>query len=787
MNEIPPEALPPQALPQPEAPLPVTKAPPKKLKLPDEEIQRLLLEIVEHFDDEDRDVRERQIRKCKRLKLFWDSIFQAWYSEVAHDWRIWDPAGEDGSNSDQSYYDKPVNTFRAYIETIIAALSVTTPSAKCFPADAESSLDTVTAKAGDKISKLIDNHNNAPLLWLKALYIYYTEGTVFGYSYPREDEKYGTYETDKYETQVNKEDVVVCATCKKEVEVDEITNTFQPENQGQEICQGCGNPLQMEPGTKVVTTEKLVGKDLNSKTRCIIEVFGGLRVKIANYATKAEQTPYLIYSYEVHSAQAMEEYDHLLGNAKLKEKLKNQGTGPADPYAQWGRMSTLYMGEYPTYVVTMRKAWLRPSAYNVLGDVKDIQKLRKLYPRGVKVCLVNDEFGSAESEALDDYWSISVNPHEDYLNHDPAGIPLVTTQEITNDIISLVLQTIEHGIGQTFADPGVLNFKAYKETETTPGGVYEATPKSGKGVGDGFFQLKTATLSAEVMPFFEMVQGLAQLVSGALPSLFGGQLDGSNTASEYSMSQAQARQRIQNVYKLFTSWWKEVKGKAIPIYINNMKTDEQDVEKLPDGTFVNLMIRLSELHGRIGKIELEAADNLPMTWTQTRDTVMKMIEAQNPTFLEMIADPANIPVLRDTIGLNDFHIPGEDDRLLQMDEIRDLLASEPIPSEDPNNPEAPLFMPSVEIDVTFNKHNIHFEVVRQWATGEAGKLAKIENEAGYQNVLLHGQMHFFEMNKQMVLAQAQQAAPGAGAGADNPEKPKGSKEVKGEADVPVKQ
>lgn len=777
----------------PEVPaLPVTPVPPKKPKLPNEDIQRLLLEIVEHFDDEDRDVRERQIRKCKRLKLFWDSIFQAWYSEVAHDWRIWEPSsntGEDG-NSDQAYYDKPVNTFRAYIETIIAALSVTTPSAKCYPADAESSLDTVTAKAGDKISKLIDNHNNAPLVWLRALYTYYTEGTVFGYTYPRDDEKYGTYETDRYETQIDKEDIVVCSTCKQEVEIDEITNTFAPENQA-ELCQGCGNPLQMEPGSKTITTEKLVGKDLNPKTRCIIEAFGGLRVKIANYATKAEQTPYLIYSYEVHSAQAMEEYDHLLGNKKLLDKLKNQGTGPADPYEQWGRMSTLYMGEYPNYVVTMRKAWLRPSAYNILGDVKDIKELRKLYPRGVKVCLVNDEFGSAESEALDDYWSISVNPHEDFLVHDPAGIPLVTTQEITNDIISLVLQTIEHGIGQTFADPGVLNFKGYRETETTPGGVYEATPKSGKSVGDGFYQMKTATLSAEVMPFFEMIQGLAQLVSGALPSLFGGQLDGSNTASEYSMSQAQARQRIQNVYKLFTSWWKDVKGKAIPIYINNMKTDEQDVDKLPDGTFINLMIRLSELHGRIGKIELEAADNLPMTWTQTRDTVMKMIEAQNPMFLEMISDPANIPVLRDTIGLTEFHIPGEDDRMKQMDEIRDLLASEPIQNPmlgemDPNNPEAEMdpaasapFMPSVEIDVTFDKHNIQFEVVRQWATSEAGRLAKIENEAGYQNVLLHGQMHFFEMNKQMMLSQSMDAGPEK----SNPAKPKGSKEVKGEADV----
>lgn len=578
-------------------------------------------------------------------------------------------------------------------------------------------------------------------------------------------------------------------------------NAALPEQQP-DLCPKCGQQTVMQPGVKTFIVTKLVGKEKKPKTRVCIEVYGGLYVKIANYAKKAQDTPYLIYSYETHYANAMEEYEHLVGNKDLMKQLKNHGTGPRDTYSQWGRLSTLYMGEYPNYVVTMRKAWLRPCAFNVLGDKDKIDKLKKLFPRGCKVCLVNDEFGSVEDQELDDYWSISVNPEEDYLCHDPAGIPLVAIQEITNDTISLILQTIEQGIGQTFADPGVLNFKAYRDTETLPGGVYEATPKSGKSVSDGFFQLKTATLSAEVMPFFEMVQSLGQLVSGALPSLFGGQLEGSNTASEYSMSQAQARQRIQNIFKLFTHWWKELQGKAIPIFINSMKVDEIDVQKQPDGSFLNLFIRMSEIHGKIGKVELEAGDNLPLTWTQTKDTIMKMIEAQNPVFLEMISAPENIPVLRDAIGLQDFYIPGEDDRSKQNEEIQQLLASEPImdpgmgmgpapPGSEPgmegtDQPQQPgmgTFLPSVEIDVTYDNHAVQFEVVRQWVTSEAGRTAKIENEAGYQNVLLHGQMHFFEMNKQLMVEQASAAQAQGGGGVDNPKKPAGGSKIGGEEDV----
>lgn len=754
-----------------------------KNTLPPEEIQRLLLEIVEHFDREDRDVRERQIRKCKRLKLFWDNIFQAWYSEVAHDWRVWDKSSNEDT-TDQGYYDKPINIFRSYIETIIAALSVTTPAAKCFPYDADSSLDVTTAKAGDKISRLVNNHNAAPLLWLRALVTFYTEGTVFGYTYPKYDEKYGTYTKNTYEESQEVKKTNICPMCgseemAEEAEEDqEITNEFQPEQQEQQadLCPACGNQVTMQPGMKTFVVTKIVGQDQSPKARVCMEVYGSLYVKIANYAKAASDTPYLIHSYETHYANAMEEYEHLMGNDDLLKGLKNQSSGPRDTYAQWGRMNTIYMGEYPTYVVTMRQAWLRPAAFNVLGNrAEEIKKLKKLYPRGVKVCLVNDEFGSAEEQALDDYWSISVNPAEDYLVHDPAGIPLINPQDITNDLIALVLQTIEHGIGQTFADPGVLNFNAYRATETLPGGVYEATPKSGKSVSDGFFQMKTSTLSGEVMPFFEVVQSLAQMVSGALPSLFGGQLEGSKTASEYSMSQASARQRIQNIHKIFTHWWKDIQGKAIPIFINNMKEDENNVTEMPDGSFINTFIRMSELSGKIGKVELESSESLPLTWTQVKDTVMKLIEVQNPLFLEILTSPENIPMIKDAIGLSDLYIPGEDDRLKQNDEIRQLLASEPI-----GDPMTGQFMPAVEIDVTYDKHPIHFEVVRQWVTSEAGRLAKIENEAGYQNVLLHGQMHYFEMNKQAVLAQTAATGP---AGQDNPEKPEGSQEVEGNGNV----
>lgn len=775
-----------------------------------EDIQRLLKEVVDHFDKEDRSVRDRQIRTWRRLKMMWEGFQRAWYSETAHDWRIWDLDQNLGEDTEQSYYDKPINVFRAYLESIIAALSVSVPPVKCYPDDADSSLDLATAKAGDKIAQLVYRHNNVSLLWLHALFIYCTEGMVACYNYPKEDEAYGTYEREDYEDSTETQQTTSCPNCQmpldqqtinpemqtqgqppnpqmggmgqpQQPDVDSITDPikdeFMPEDvdvqnaaidmsEQHEICPNCMQVIIPFIQQEHFIVPKLVGVTTVPKTRMCLEAYGGLFVKVANYAKKQADTPYLIYSYETHYSLAIERYADLHGKVGKKgdkltpDKLK-ASTGPRDPYEEWGRLNPQYQGEYPLNIVTVRNAWLRPASFNILAE-EDVKKLKKLYPNGAKVVLVNECFAEACNESLDDCWTITHNPLSDYLHFDPLGLLLVSIQEITNDIISLTLQTMEHGIGQTFADPGVLDFNAYRQLEATPGGVYEATPKTGKTIGDGFYEMKTASLSPEVMPFANQIQSMAQLTSGALPSLFGGQLEGAggDTASGYSMSRAQALQRLQNTYKMFTSWWKEIFGKTIPMFIKEIKDDERDVHRTKDGNFINVFIRKADLEGKIGKVELEANENLPMTWSQTKDTIMQLMQINNPEILGILGNPENLPIIREAIGLTDFYVPDEDDRNEQYDEIKLLLDSQPMQQPDPMNPMGPpIETPSIPIDPDYNNNPVHFEIVRKWAASEAGRLAKTENPEGHMNVLLHGKLHLQQIQQQQMMQQQQQQGP----------------------------
>lgn len=753
------------------------------------EVQVLLKTVADYFDQEDRAARERQLRTWRKLKLVWEGFANTWYSEVAHDWRIWDEVNSSDSDNNQSYYDKPINVFRAYLESIIAALSITVPGIECFPDDADNPLDLSTAKAGNKIAELIYRHNDVSLLWLHALFIFCTEGMTAAYAYPKEDEKYGTY--DEYKHEETTEEKYVCPFCQNELEDDlftsQLADQFMPDdddvmvqdiihNEDGIVCPQCAELIDPNIQKSPLIVTRLVGVTKKAKSRICVEIYGGLYVKVPNYAMKQADIPYLIFSYETHYTNVVDRYKHLRENFKKDGKIGPSGGGMYDPYEQWARLNPQYHGEYPLDTVTVRNCWLRPSAFNVLNSQEDVDKLKELFPNGAKVVLVNDQFADACNENLDDCWTLSNNPLSDYIHHDPLGLLLTNVQDITNDLISLILQTIEHGIGQTFADPAVLNFDQYRQTEAIPGGIYPAVPKSGKSVSDGFFEVRTATLGQEVLPFLNKIQELGQIVSGALPSLFGGQVEGSKTASEYSMSRAQALQRLQNNWKIFTIWWKTIFGKVIPMYINEVKVDEHSVEKDAQGGFINTFIRKAELEGKIGRVELEANENLPITWSQQKDVIMKLFESPNQTIQAALTSPENLPLINRAIGLDQFVIPGEDDRQKQYEEIKQLIISDPIPNEinveaitaaaEAGLPPPPDELPSVEIDPDVDNHEIEAAICRQYLVSAAGRLLKIENPLGYKNVLLHMKQHVDEVNKQLMMAPPP-------VGNESQEKPKG--------------
>jgi hypothetical protein len=226
---------------------------------------------------------------------------------------------------------------------------------------------------------------------------------------------------------------------------------------------------------------------------------------------------------------------------------------------------------------------------------------------------------------------------------------------------------------------------------------------------------------------------------------------------------------------MFTIWWKEIFGKVIPAYMECLKEDEKFVTKGEQGDFLNVYIKKAETQGKIGNVELEANENLPITYSQIKDIVMKMFELNNPEIMEALASPENLPILKKVLGLDAFVIPGEADRQKQYEEIKELLASEPLMvPPDPNmieqvvqsgqeiNPQMmePQEQPSVPIDPDVDDHNIEAFICRTYLVSDAGRYEKVKNPAGYRNVLLHMKAHQQIIQQQQMQQMQMQAMMG---------------------------
>jgi hypothetical protein len=198
--------------------------------------------------------------------------------------------------------------------------------------------------------------------------------------------------------------------------------------------------------------------------------------------------------------------------------------------------------------------------------------------------------------------------------------------------------------------------------------------------------------------------------------------------------------------------------------MKDVAEDERYVEKLDGGNFVNVFIRKAELQGKLGSVELESSEELPVTWQQKRDVVMSLMQSPNPLIMQGMMSPENLPLLSKALGLDDFKLPGENDRQKQYEEIKQLSASEPIMGETGEEE------PSVAVDPLLDNHAIQAEICRQYLLSDAGRLMKQENEAGYKNILLHLQQHM------MIMQVMQQMAGGAQA----PAQPNQQQEQQGE-------
>lgn len=719
-----------------------------------QDIVDAIITLSRVYEEEDKALREVMQSFWKKLENYWNGIQRIFWDSNNSDWRRVDTEGDTQNDLDPTLYDKIINIYRAHGEAITAALSIKLPSTVFYPDDADVYEDVETAKACSKIKKLVEKHNAGILILIKSIFYLFNTGVVAAYIYNRRNKNFGTYQVPKFASQPVKitTATLTCPGCGngiQQIDFKDVPVTGLPEIT---ICPTCELEAQPEVELTEELLPKLEGYNDEPKSRTIIEVFSPLFVYMPFYARKQELMPYLRLRFEQHYSLLKKQYPKL-----SKANLIPKG-GTSDPQGNYTRSYSYLYGSDNNNLVTTDCLWLRPWSFQMLEDEELIKRMEKQFPDGLYAVIIKGQVAEAYNEALDDHWEISVNPLSNYLHADPIGKPLAPIQELKNETTDLAIDTFEHAIPETFADAEVLDFNQYGKSDAKPGTVFPVKkPMDGKSIGESFFSLKTATLNEEIESFNRRLDTDGQFVVGSFPSIYGGPAQsGSKTAKEYTESRAMALQRLNSTWTLLKIWYAKVMSKAVPLFIKSMVQDEKYVEKTGSGleaSFVNVWIRKSQLEGKLGSVEADPEEDLPLSANQLKSVFMELITVNNDFMNEALYHPQNTPVIAKALGAPDFYIPGQDDRNKQYAEIAELINSQPIDEQ----------TPSVMVDMVVDNHAVEAEVCRTFMISSTGLALRKFNPLGYMNVQLHYQMHVMSIPKEEPVQES-----------DNPEEEKAS-------------
>lgn len=696
----------------------------------DDRLVAALKYLVDKYEREDSNVRKQQVRQWKKNEEFWHGIQYIFWSETRQDWVAPTELNffeqEEGREGvDGPFYDNVINIFRAHGEAVIAALGAQVPTVRFPPDDAEDDDDLLTSRTFNKISDLIDRHNQVKSLQLMSLFQMWNQGNVYWYHAPKADKAFGILHTEQFKN---------CNCCAKCGTQDPIKDDLKIPV----LCPQCMGPMTVEP--------VLDGFDEAPKSRIIVKSFGGLYVKIPSRAMTQEDCSYLILSQDQPKPFLQEVYDHIADKIDFDHV-------DGDSYERSARMPSAYAdfttGNNNSDSATHRQVWMRSWALNGLPSSMSDEKakLKKMFPNGIYVAYVGTTYAESRDEDLDKYWTVVKCGLSTHIHSDPIGQPLVSPQELRNTILNLTVETIEQGIPAGFADPDVLNFDAYSRHEARPGMIYPAKPKANQNLAESFHESDRATLSQEVGVFSERLDKDAQFVVGSFPSLYGGPGEGkSRTLGEYQQSRQQALQRLSIVWSLFCISWAKLKEKCVHLYVENMIEDERFVTPDPHKkeNYVNVWIKRSEMAGKVGQVEPETGDTFPVSQSAKQALFFKLLEMNNEFINVALFDPENRRDIADLTGFTELEIPGENQRLKQVGEINDIIKGL-----------------QITIDPLVDEHPIHISTCKNFLVGQIGLDLKKTSPDIYKAIVQHLQAH-------NMVQQMQTQGPGQGTAPGQP-------------------
>lgn len=715
---------------------------PQNQKLPTE-IQNALRELTIIYANEGQRARREEVKKCRKAREFWKGLQYQYWDEVDEQWHLPWESTSGGDEQEEPRYMFVTNYYQAFGLSIIAVLSQDLPAVRLWPQDPDQEEDRSTAKAGTDIVELIERNNGGTEMMVDEAFYLWCDGVVGGYvRYVVDGDRFGYHPEDQMEARTVKmaEEAYHCPLCAQETPYQNFMGT----------CVNCGGELGEENYAPpeyaqipqvVSTTETPNGQE-------VITIVGGLELKRPPWAREQHQFPYLMWDVEAHRALLQASFPW------AAKKIRQGAVAPADAEAQYERTTRVSLisggetdpigavGDYTYNLVTYRQAWMRPWAFYLLDDDPEdpdgrLQQLLKLFPSGVSCGFAGDVYCWSRNESMDDHWRIMHALPGDGQNHPAIGESFISPQERLNTLTNICQETAEFGIPWTGVPNSVLDLDALGTAQVQPGAFYEMTGEPGKSLSDSVFESTPGEVSQFIPTMMtEIANETGQMLTSAFPALFGGDTGSNDTASGIQAQRDQAMGRIGLVWRRMKQFHADLMMLSVDVFRKNRPDDVRIPMWGKGAEFKSKWIRTADLKGSIVAYP-ESDAQYPTLWGQQRDTLMQLMQSEDPLIGKFLSDPDNFEMIQRLIGLEKLINPDEEawqKTYRIIDQLLEIGAKQGPPEL---NPETQQAIPGIQ-PRPLDSHDIALATIKRWLNSDAGQSAFNENNPGFLQVEAYG-------------------------------------------------
>lgn len=598
-----------------------------------------LLELCRNCAKRDMAARRMEVEQAWEARLF-KRGYQYLFPRRGGGWQLFSVATGRTWSQMQGAQVYETNIYGPYCEIITSALTRDVPTGKFDPVDPNSGPDVTAADKAETYKEFFAKNNDLKKLHTDAADRLCTDGRVLFYtSYVLDGQQFG-FDDDEAETAVVPED-----------------------------------EAESEP----------LKPSRNPRGRTLVRCLGKLEHKVPIGVDDIHEMDFVQAHWDMHEAKAKAKFPWI--EKQIKPGGGSVGEIGIDRIARINVKLALeggyVTGDTFNREVTVTYTWLRPSAFYDL-DEEVRQEFFDNFPDGLLAAHAGDALAFVRNEGMDDHLEIMNALPGDGQNRSALMSKVLSIQKRLNNWMDLLNDFFIRTVPTVWMDSEIFNVAALNKTTNTPGERKPFQSQPGRTMQEIVFEEPMPTHQPTLPEFIKLFfSDLPQMLSGALPSLFG-------EDTEQDTYRGLALQRASALGRLNTPWGR-IQSAAAAYNRQAVMLDakcrpargESSISWTSDnGTTVTM--ELVDLKGNV-LCSPEKDSNIPETADEKASRYQQALQEAptNPLLQKIFMSPLNVRNAKDAAGYHDMDIPEADAAEKQIAEFEILLKKKPAPMPNP--------------------------------------------------------------------------------------------------------